>query len=501
MQFLDAIDRCGKSIAVQIFATDVDQEGLAVARAGVYAASIAEHVSSERLNKYFQPIDGGTYQVRSSLRDSISFAAHDLTRDPPFSRMDLVTCRNVLIYLRPETQRYVLKSLHFALCQNGYLFLGSSESTGQHRGLFTSVSKTWRIYRKLGSSRPVSTLNSRHRSKREKEEKPVSRDTTNRPGPTGGEHDIARRSVLQARVDPTLIVAENGDILFLHGDLRPYLTFPQGDDPRLDLNSIITPDLATRTRGALYKCRRDRNTVIAQASQVHEGRHVQVTATPADDVAEGAVILTFEDIDTRAAEPTGSQTQADAAMIDTLERELSATREDLRNTVEELESSNEELRSSNEESMSMNEELQSANEELEATAEELRSLNEELTTVNNQLREKIDLLEQSHDDLTNFFASTKVATVFLDDQLSIKRFTPAAAEMLGLREGDTGRFIGDIARDLLHNGLETDARTVLDQLGVHRANCAWVIVGSHARFFPIARRPAALKASSSRSWM
>jgi two-component system CheB/CheR fusion protein len=252
---------------------------------------------------------------------------------------------------------------------------------------------------------------------------------------------LVRRAVFDALARPALVVSQDGAVVFAHGDLEPFIRMPRGDNPRFDLNSILRSEYATRIRGALYKCRRSKETVTTLSSPDSATERVRINAIPAPKLGDEAVIISFERVpqDNAAEVLQDPAAPKHEALIDQLERELLATREDLRNTVEELETSNEERRSSNEESMSMNEELQSANEELEATTEELCSLNEELTTVNSELREKVDQLEQTNDDLHNFFASTKIATVFLDDKLCIKRFTPAAQTLLGIDLRDTGR--------------------------------------------------------------
>ena len=472
MTLLDAAEERHKSIRLQIFATDVDLEALAVARAGVYPPSTCEYLSERRLATYFHPLDGRGYRVRSGLRDLVSFAAHDLTKDPPFSRMNLVSCRNVLIYLTPEAQHHVLGILHFALLPEAHLFLSTSESTGARPELFGTLSKSARVYRKLGTSRTIALHPPSASRRRKSAREGGGGDVRERRAPSRATSaDPARRAVLQAWVPPTVVVSEEGAIVFMHGELGPYLAFPQGDDPRLDFDAMLRDQIATRTRGALYRCRRHGAAVTMLSSPDAErpGR-VRITARPAASLGTGMVMLSFEEVDEAGSAQDSPDTAGAAgppveeAVIDELESELKATREDLRNTVEELETSNEELRSSNEESMSMNEELQSANEELEATTEELRSLNEELTTVNAQLREKIEQLEQAHDDLGNFFASARVPMVFLDDRLRIKRFTPAAAELLGIDQGDVGRFTGDIARELLQRDLEEEARAVLEHL-------------------------------------
>lgn len=471
IEILEAFRRHEVQRPLQIFGTDIDQAALAAARAGHYPTAVAEHVSGRLLERYFQPVEGSGYQVRQGLRDVVSFAVHDLTRDPPFSRMSLVSCRNLLIYLRPDAQEQVLKLLHFALQPGGFLFLGSSESTGAKRELFSTLSKKWRIYRKVGASRPLLLARgaqhavTHHEPPLELPSARTFRGRERRVEPTFRE--VAGRAVMRARVPPTIVVGQSGRVLFMHGELRPFLKFPEGD-PQFDLASLVTPDLATRTRAALYKCRRDHQTVVAHSSIDPEaGERIKITASPAFELGDDAVIISFEEERDVVAAPLASpDSPAHEAVIEELERELIATREDLRSTVEELESSNEELISSNEEATSMNEELQSANEELEATTEELRSLNEELTTVNVQLREKVEALEQAHDDLANFFEGTKIATLFLNERLRIKRFTPAAEELLRLTSQDEGRFVGDIARELLQNRLVEEAKQVLEHLVV-----------------------------------
>ncbi|MGE0314406.1 MAG: chemotaxis protein CheB [Lautropia sp.] len=466
IEFLESLASQNKRLSLQVFATDVDFDALAFARAGIYPASIADQVSERRLKDHFEPVDGKGYQVRRALRDVVSFAMHDLTKDPPFSRMNLVSCRNVLIYLTTKSQRHVLKVLHFAMEREGHLFLSTSESIGPQRELFTTVSNTQRIYRKVGASQAISVPRSRFKvlSDADGLAKPPPRAVGG--GAPRGEGDVARRAVLDAIAPPTLVVTGDGTIVFAHGDLSPYMQLPQGDHPRFELGSVLREAYAIRVRGVLYKCRREGTPQFAASSPDGGRRRVQIAARPAPSLGSDAVVLTFEELPP-AADPTAA-TRPSApeheAMVEHLDKELQATREDLRSTLEQLETANEELRSSSEESMSMNEELQSANEELEATTEELRSLNEELTTVNSQLREKIEPAEQAHDDLNNFFASTKIATLFLDERQFIKRFTPSARVLLGLAPSDTGRGVADIARELLQHDLATEAKEVLDNL-------------------------------------
>ncbi len=488
MTVLDVADERGKSVELQLFATDVDQAALSVAREGIYTPASVEQVSRRRLDRYFEVIEGRGYRVRSFLRDRISFAIHDLSRDPPFSRMHLVSFRNVMIYLTPETQEHCLGVIHFALRPEGCLFLGTSEVPGMRRELFNTVSKAGHLYRKAGTSRTVvaPTRSKRFPLPGMRSAKRGGARANDEPGKADTVTDPARRFMLETWAPPTIVVGEEGNLLFLHGELGQYLHFPQGDEPRLYLDSMLRDAYATRILGALYRCRRQKEPVeVVSRVDGNDGVEIRITAKPAPKLGTGVVMLSFQSVDNAsralgapegnvAAVASGAQSAVqlesqDTEVIQRLDEELKATREDLRNTVEELESSNEELRSSNEESMSMNEELQATNEELEATTEELRSLNEELSTVNGQLRGKIEQQEQTSDDLSNFFASAAVPILFLDEQLRIKRFTPSARELLGIDQSDVGRHTSDIARELLQRGLEADARWVLEHLTVRSA--------------------------------
>ena len=470
IELLESMARHKNRVPLQIFATDLDSDAIAIGRAGVYPSTISDRMSPERLATYFEHLEGRGYRVRNTLRDTISFAVHDLTKDPPFSRINLVSCRNVLIYLTPEAQQHVLKSIHFALESDGYLMLSNSETVGPQREVFTVHSKPHRIYRKFGASRefraqqrafnppPIHALSSKAEQSRRKTASAEAQQT-----------DLARRTIMEAWVPATLIVSEDGTVIYSHGALDTYLRFPQGENPSLELAEILKPDTATRVRGAVFRARQSGEVVVTMSADSGTDQAIKVTARPTPSIKPGAVMVTFEDVAYPSAagvEPPASPlvAQAQDQLVAQLEQELKASREDLRNTVEELESTNEALRSSNEESLSMNEELQSTNEELEATTEELRSLNEELTAVNSQLRDKILQLEQAHDDLNNFVTSTAIATIFLDERLCIHRSTPAARELLAIDYSDIGRRVGDIAREPLQVDLEKEAKAVLQQL-------------------------------------
>jgi two-component system, chemotaxis family, CheB/CheR fusion protein len=467
MLLLDAIDEQDKTLGLQIFATDMDEDALAVARAGLYATSLTEQVPDALLHRFLSPVDGRGYQVGQRLRDVMSFATHDLCNDPPFSRMDLVTCRNVLIYLQPATQSRVLELLHFALHPRGHLFLGASESTGADTGLFETVSKPHRIFRKTGVSRALSPSHTTLAARLRPADEPLRRHAPPR-SPDDELAQAAKETLLQARVPPSVVVTGDGHILYTHGDLEPYVHFPRGA-PRMELTQVLRDDLAVRVRGVLHEARHRGEAVSVVASSWKAGdgadRGTRVTASPAPAMGDAAMVVSFEPVDLEGPRGTlASPSREQESLLAHLEEELRRTREDLRATSDELQSANEELRASHEEAMTMNEELQSANEELEATTEELRSLNEELAAANARLKDKVAELERAHDDLSNLFESTKIATLFLDASLEIQRVSPEATHLLSLDANDTGQRVERFAHPLLQDDLPADASRVLKDL-------------------------------------
>ncbi|QDG49846.1 GAF domain-containing protein [Persicimonas caeni] len=465
MLFIEALDKVPqKKLDLQIFATDIDPEAIEIARRGVFPPSIAEQVDEARLQRFFIA-EHGAYRVRPQLRDHLSFAVHDLTEDPPFARMDLVSCRNVLIYLRPAAQQRVFELLHFALRDEGVLCLGASGAIARGKQLFKPLSERWKLYTKVPNNHRTSglTLSAREPFRIPSSTSPSHRAPyPRRPGHT--EMTDVQRALLDARVPPSLVVGAHGEILYSHGPLDPYLQFPQGA-PRMELMSVLRPELTARVRSAVSRCRREAQTTkVTARPDADSTDRVEITVSPATQLGEGQLIATFEILAQADQAPVERLPPQDRPLVDQLERELQTTRQDLRNTVADLETANEELRAMHEESTAMNEELQSANEELEASSEELRSLNEELGTVNAELHHKVEHVEQINNDLSNFIASTQIATLFLDEQLHIKRVTPSACQLLRLSETVQGSYVGDIARELLQEGLVADAQVLLDRL-------------------------------------
>jgi two-component system CheB/CheR fusion protein len=470
MLLMEEYGAARRPVSVQIFATDIDEEALDVARAGVYPESITSDVSADRLQQFFVKLDEHHYQVSKQLREAIVVAPQNLISDAPFSRLDLVSCRNVLIYLEPEVQEKVVPLFHFALRDDGYLLLGPSETVGPAVDLFEPISKKWRVYRRIAAPHrdlvdiPIVTTEERRRT---------SLPTEVAPRAPRGVVELMHRVLLDDFTPASALVNRRYEVLCMRGPLVDYLHFPPGE-PTRDLLSMARPGLRSKIRSACQAAVEGQGVATeADARVKRDGGHalcsVTVRSISEPKEAEGLLLVTFQD---RPPDPGSAQAATRAApsqveesrLVQQIEYELKTTREELQSTIEELESSNEELKASNEEVMSMNEELQSANEELETSKEELQSLNEELSTVNNQLQDKVDELDKANNDMVNLLASTDIATVFLDPELRIKRFTPPTAKLLNLVASDVGRPLRDFAPRFSDTALLDDCRHVIQRL-------------------------------------
>jgi two-component system CheB/CheR fusion protein len=462
-----------KQFDIKIFATDTAEKALSTARAGLYPGGIEGDLEPARIERFFEK-DEHSLRVKKSLREMVVFAPQNLLTDPPFSRLDLVTCRNLLIYLEPDTQRRIITLMHFALREGGTLFLGNSETVGGADELFVPVNKKWRIYRRVGAARhgsvefPVSigvpTLLSE-----------LSEPTNFVPRASLGL--VIQRVLTERYGPPAVVVDRRGRIVYFHGATERYFVQPTGE-PTRNLSDLVRDGLRAITRAALRQAMAENRSVTITNGQIRDAggfRRVQVSAAPmADARLADHFLITFTEEPQQFREEYAAEevTQPDdpsvtSALTDEhneLERELRTVREELQSTIEELESSNEELKASNEEVTSINEELQSTNEELETSKEELQSLNEELTTVNAQLQAKIEELESTTNDLTNLLSSTNIAVIFLDTALRVRRFTPAVRDLLELIPSDLGRPIEHLAQKFVGGNLVHDAQQVLDTL-------------------------------------
>ena len=468
MLFLEHLSTAKKHCPLQIFATDIDEGALETARAGLYPESISTNVSPDRLRRFFNHQEKNhTYQISKQLRESVVFAAQNLISDPPFSKLDLITCRNLLIYLDNETQNKILRMFHYALNPGGYLFLGSSETVGFEADLFRMISKKMRIYLRQDAT---------YKTRVDFPVLPVQR-SPGRPFPAAPQtnqefrpKDVAEQLLLEHLAPASLLVSLKGDILYTHGAVGKYLDFPTGE-PALNLLHMSREGLRSELRSAMQKAIREDTTVMLEGAQVkRDGKQVPTLATlrPVRKPAapEGLLLITFEDQPGAVPTPAPVSGKVHKAgspetHVRRLENELKETQEELQNTMEQTQSSGEELRAANEEVMSMNEELQSSNEELETSKEEMQSLNEELSTVNLELQSKVEELTDTSADLANLLTSTELATLFLDRECRIRRFTPASTKLVNITASDIGRPVSDFTHHLAGVDLRRDADQVL----------------------------------------
>ena len=466
MLLIEALDQANKHCPIQIFASDIDEAAINIGRSGLYPQNIAANVSTERLQRFFIKEEKG-YRINKPLRESVTFATQNLISDPPFSNLDIISCRNLLIYLNADIQTKVLALFHFALRPDSYLFLGHSETTSQQEELFVAMVKKWRIYRRkaartahldfpIGSRTHISQPNIIAKTK-SKQQVRLS--------------EVAQQHLLKEFSPAAVLVNHKHQILHFSGPTSRYLEQPSGA-PTQDLLTLARHELRSKLRIALRRVISEKQRITVDDVQLlrdNEKVNINVILRPllVPSLAEQLILITFEDLHgfpVDSQENKVATSPADPSLLQQLEDELHIAREDLQTNIEEMESANEELQAANEEVMSVNEELQSSNEELESSKEELQSMNEELTTVNNQYKDKVDELAKTNDDLTNLLTSTDIATLFIDAQLRIVRFTPATGRLLNLLSSDIGRPISDIRPKFTDNCLMDDVYKVLDKL-------------------------------------
>ncbi len=452
----------GRRVDFQIFATDADSAALAAARAGSYPVEeVGESISAERLKRFFSRREG-RYQVSKGIRERVVFAAQNITADPPFSRLDLIVCRNLLIYLDQAIQKKIIALFHFALRDTGYLFLGNAETVGDREDLFEPVSKKWRIYRRIGVGQRVNVeIPSRLPAQPAGQPPPAAAASPLRPSLTA----TAQQTLLNRFAPACVMIDRRLQVLYVHGQIDNYLTVPPGELTTRVVD-MAREGLRARLRGAIARCIETGRSVsfTARTRRGEKSVPVEATVSPLKHLGEtdGLLLVTFADKHLPAVPADRSAGTGEG--IRQLADELRVTREELQSTIDQLEGSNDQLKASNEEVMAANEELQSANEEMETSKEELQSLNEELNIANTRLQEKVDELESTNNDMGNLLASTSIATLFLDKQFRIKRFTPPLTRLMSLIPTDLGRPISDILRRFTDEALLDDSRRVLVDL-------------------------------------
>lgn len=447
-------DASSKALAIKIFATDAAEHHLSAARRATFPGSMVESLPSERIERFFDKLDDNYYRVKPEIRERVLFAPQNLLQDPPYSRMDLVSCRNLLIYLEPAAQDKVLSLAHFALRENGYLFLGNAETVGQRDHLFACVSKRWRIYRRVGPARSAA-LDFSHWPVRSG----LVPDTVAPPRLA----DIASRTLAERFAPASVLIDRNYRIVHYHGSTEDYLTQPSGK-PTMDLLALAREGLRMSVRSAVRKSIQEGEPVTLRTafkSGSSDGVVVTASAVPIEGGADLILVSFAEDSD----RDTPARADATAAASDgDFEEELRSAREEMHFTVEQYETANEELTAANEEVTSVNEELQATNEELESSKEELQSLNEELITVNAQLDRKIVELAEASDDLQNLLEGNDIATIFLDTELRIKWFSPAIQSLFNLLDKDVGRSIANFTQKFSVGDLAGKATAAIERL-------------------------------------
>ncbi len=467
--FEEAMEELEKKHDIQIFATDIDEDAIEAARNGRYPDSISTDVSKKRLKRFFSRFDN-SYKINEQIRDMLIFAKQDLIKDPPFSKLDMICCRNVLIYMNSELQKRIIPLFHYVLGPQGYLFLGTSETIGQFSDLFSPVDNKQKIFER----KPHTVKRYEHPSIPLSEEFGSKSPTQDRQQKREAEvNRLAEKLILTEYSLPCVLVNEEYDIVYFNGDTGMYLSQP-GGEPTTNILKMIKQELHYTLSVLLHKAEREEKTVKSKNLQIKSNGDVlplNLIIVPVRDAGtKGNFLMVVFDTKAEAGKPSkkggeksGSHKNTEPH-IEALEQELTSTKEYLQTTIEELETSNEELKSSNEELQSTNEELQSTNEELETSREELQSTNEELRIVNTEHQVKIEELARANDDLNNLLSSTNIATIFLDTELKIKRFTPESKSLFKFIDTDAGRPLDNIVNKLEYEKLEEDAKKVLDTL-------------------------------------
>ncbi|MDP1621741.1 MAG: chemotaxis protein CheB [Bacteroidales bacterium] len=492
------MDEIRQQFKVQVFATDIDDHAIATARAGLFPTSIMADISQTRLKRYFSlESNGGAYRIHKGIRDMLVFSVQNVIKDPPFSRLELISCRNLLIYMNSDLQKHLMNIFHYALNPGGFLFLGTSETVGEYTDLFSILDRKLKIYQLISD-----TKGKRQRSL---DKLPIPAEETSRILTVTAKssrslkiplRELTEQTLLRQYTPSSVLVNAKGDILYLHGRTGQYLEPSVGEMGISNILKMAREGLRRDLTMALHKAAETQEPVRHPGIQVKTNNHytgVNLTIQPiyqnreeSDKSNVGSVssstlfLVVLEDVqpEQESAMLSGSilspgstiksegenGDESDTRFI-ALKQQLQAKEEFLQVTLEELETTNEELKSSNEEMQSINEELQSTNEELETSKEELQSVNEELSTLNNELHIKVIDLSRANNDMNNLLAGTEIGTIYVDHQLQIMRFTPAVTSIINLIFTDAGRPIGHIASNVVgYNSLVTDIQDVLTTL-------------------------------------
>lgn len=469
----EVMETYNRYFQVQIFATDIDEDAINQARMALYKESIATDVGTSRLKKFFTK-EEDHYRIRKSIRDMVVFATQNVTKDPPFSKLDLISCRNLMIYFEASLQKKLLPLFHYSLKPKGLLFLGTSESIGSTVDLFDVLDKKWKIFQRQSHHdlrHPDLAITSTVPVEPSQESEA---EVLQPSGQTVNTLKLLKSMLIQSNLPPSVVINDKNEIIYVHGRIGRYLE-PSEGEANFDALAMARTGLKTPLRTAIRKVAVSRQEVKVSNIKINNNGAkiaLNLTVRPFSELeisSRGLMLLLFEETVTRGekmGEKPARTRQKSDEKVKQLEEELLYTRENLQANIEELEAANEELKSNNEELQSTNEELQSTNEELETSKEELQSLNEESTTVNNELQSRIDDLSVANDDMKNLLDSTNIATIFLDIDLAIRRYTPKATDLIPLTLSDIGRPLKHLSSELIDLDLTRQAQKVIENLEV-----------------------------------
>lgn len=471
----EILEETNKHLEVQIFGTDLDINSIKTARTGTYSDIITNDISPERLKKFFYKQEN-VYTIKNNVRDTVVFANHSVLKDPPFTNLDILSCRNLLIYLETDAQDKVLSKFNYSLNKDGILFLGPSENIGEFIDTFTVLDKKWKIFRSIKSNGSRFDFVKNQTFPIEKDNFAYDSSKLDlkdaKPGTSGMNiTDMVEKNLVEIFAPPSAIINHLGDILYIHGRLGKYLE-PSPGKARMNILEMANESIKLGLSSAIGNAISNNKETVYESLKIDDEpdkNFVKLTVRPLNmpETAQDLFIVSFEpsvsedeDDDKITLDPLSKSSEH----IKALENKLKMTTERLNSTIEEMTTSNEELKSANEELQSMNEESQSTNEELETSKEELQSINEELTTVNNELQLKIDELSTVNDDMTNLFNSTEIATIFVDNDINIRRFTEEATKLIKLIESDVGRPLSDITSQINYPELIDDINQVIKKV-------------------------------------
>ena len=452
---------------LQIFATDLNADAIAIARSGHFSAKIADDMPPERLSRFFNA-EGDGFLIRKEIRQMVLFAQHDVILDPPFTRLDFLSCRNLMIYFNAALQQRLLPLFHYALRPGGVLFLGESETVGRFSSLFAHLDPKSRLYRRNDSATVAGSVdfpvNRGLPPRTTTQELTVSQPLTH----LANLQSLADQALLQDFSPPAVLVNEQGDILYISGRTGKYLE-PAAGKANWNIHVMARPAIRTQLAAALREALQGKNSIELHGLRLEDDAPLTVDVTvrvlQEPQALKGTVMIVFRDVAAlRAARER--RRRGTGSVVPVVDAELARAREEIRALRQEMRVSQEELQSANEELQSTNEELQSANEELTTSKEESQSMNEELQTINAELHSKLDDLALAQSDMQNLLNSTDIATLFLDNALNVRRFTERITRIIHLREGDIGRPLSDLASTLIYPELAVDARETLRTLAV-----------------------------------